>query len=151
MSDAHDFSQIRTAASLKVAETLKAQLPGFLEPDEVVLTALPATWREPSDAAGPGTFQGALIGTDRSLHFFYNPDLHSQFNELTHVITNPRTKIVRAKKARTTVSIYGARFSVPGITHHLAITLTDGEVAEFYIASDRFDEILRYLNRKTIR
>ena len=130
---------------------LDAQLSTFVEPGEIVLTALPATWREPSDSAGPGTYQGALIGTDRSLHFYFNPNVHSHFTDLTNVITNSRSKIAGARKRRTTVTINGARFSVPGISHHLAIVLTDGEVAEFYITYDRFDEILRYLNGKRIR
>lgn len=151
MTNEFNFSGITTPESLEVVQALQAQLPMFLEEDEIVLTAMPATWREPSDANGPGTYQGALIGTDRSLHFYFNPQVHSQFTDLTSVITNSRSRIVAARKVRTTAIVAGMRISVPGITHHLAIAFSDSEIVEFYITYDRFKEALRYFHNKKLK
>ena len=149
MEEELDLTNVRTESSSKISQAIRFQIRSVMDPGEFVLFAVPATWRDQADRMQePGHFQGVLLGTNQNLHFLYNPEKRSKFNDLSKDIYFPRSEILGGRKERTYLQMEnGYRFKAPGpMTHHLVLALLDGRKTEFYLMNEHFDELLSYVN-----
>jgi hypothetical protein len=142
-----DKSSLSSTESLEVVQALEQSISKILTSGEKVITAVEATWKDQADRSGPGFFQGALIGTDKILHFLYSSEPRARFADVHEHASIPLSDIHRSGKERTYLTMQnGYRFKAPRPnSHHLALDVRGVGKLSFVVRPNRFDEILKFL------
>jgi hypothetical protein len=143
-----DNSGLKTAESRAVAEALEFLLEPLLLPEELLVAAAPATWRDQADLHGPGTFQGALFGTSASVIFLFSKAARSTFSNVDQILAFPTSNVAGASREMTFLtSKMGYRVKAPKPnSHHLAIRLIDGDVLCFYMHKRDLSQMMEFFD-----
>ena len=144
-----NLDRVRNPDAHEIARVLQDRIRPLLLPDDVVINAVEATWLEGAQQKGPGTYQGALVGTNRHVFFIHNPEPHSQFADVHDVFKFTHSEIVMCAKMPIYLTMAnGYRMKAFGnASHRLVLKISNSGDLSFVIPKHRFKDMIKFIRK----